>query len=97
MTVKDLIIKLLNYDMNAKVEVLTNVKDDEICSYSVVNVRDGQVYQTGDNKYHIFLYTYSGKKMKNIYKNLGWCPEDDSYQKNNNCSTHRTNCSLHFS
>lgn len=68
MTVKDLITKLLDYDMDAKLEILTNVEDDKIRSYSIVGVKEEEVYRTDDNCFHVYLYTFSGKEMKNFYK-----------------------------
>lgn len=66
MTVKDLITKLLDYDMDAKLDVLTNINEDKIRSYSIVGVKEGEVYQTGDNSFHVYFYTFSGKEMENI-------------------------------
>ena len=68
MTVKDLITKLLSYDMDAKLDVLININEDTIRSYSIVGVKEGKVYQTGDNSFHVYLYTFSGKEMENLYR-----------------------------
>ena len=68
MTVKDLITKLLDYDMDAKLDILTNIEEDKIRSYSIVGVKEGEVYQTEDGCFHVYLYTFSGKEMKNFYK-----------------------------
>lgn len=61
MTVKDLITKLLDYDMDAKLDVLTNINEDKIRSYPIVGVKEGKVYQTDDNNFHVYLDTFSGK------------------------------------
>ena len=58
MTVKDLITKLLDYDMNDEVEVLTNTEEDKFRSYSIIGVKDEKVYRSRGNSFHVYLYTF---------------------------------------
>lgn len=62
MTVKDLITKLLDCDMDAKLDVIININEDTIRSYSIVGVKEGKVYQTDDNDFHVYLDTFSGRE-----------------------------------
>lgn len=62
MTVKDLITKLLDYDMNDKVEVITNIEEGKFRSYSIVGVKDEEVYRSRDGGFHVYLYTFFEKK-----------------------------------